>query len=743
MPFALPTSRRKGLVLRAALAATVLAGVGLALPSSAADAYTAEGFLEVPTPLSPGDTAFDLATCPELPPTQGVDVYVFDLPAAAAVEGAATTVTGTDAAGPVDLYAYVYKADCTYDRTVQAASPEVGLVFPLEAGDRFVSVGTPTGLGTALALSVAEGAAPQPTLPPTPTAEPSTGTGTGGSGAVVRRDYSGGVDDPLYPETGTGPASLEFSGQWGMRLVQAEQAWQEQRATGAGITVAVLDSGLDVTHPDFACEGKVVRLDAARYPRFADVTDTDGHGTHVAGTVGACTDNGEGVVGVAPDSRILPVQALSPTEATAERLAAAIDAATESGAHVINMSLGFSAAGLPATGSAFALAGQFAEVDAAVERAVAAGVVVVAAAGNESVPLCGYPAIAADVVCVGSTDRRDLNAWYGNFPVTPDGTALVAPGGSGTATQLFCDGASEGVLSTYSRDAEFPCDTFPGYIAIDGTSMATPHVAGVAALVYDRLGGVRSAAAAQTVIDAMASTAKDLYTPGYDPTSGEGRVDALAAVLSVPPAQVDPSPTGTPTPTADPQAGTQTELVARATGQTTDALSVAAQVADEAGRPLADVPVDLVLTGEGGSRSVTATTDGSGTASTELPLDLAPGDYALSATVASTGGRTGSSDSQPFSVLQDDSALLVSSSGNGSGTRVTAVLTDADGSAGALADRTVVLLADGAEAGTAVTDASGTAVFAPQGRNRNARSFEVRYAGDALFLPSSASTPGR
>src|SRR3546814_13957909 len=88
-----------------------------------------------------------------------------------------------------------------------------------------------------------------------------------------------------------------------------------------------------------------------------------------------------------------------------------------------------------------------------------------------SADLCGYPALAADVVCVGSTDWRDLNAWYGNFPVTPSGVALMAPGGSG---QVFCDVQSENVLSTYSTQAENAC-AYPaeGYRGLAGTSMAS------------------------------------------------------------------------------------------------------------------------------------------------------------------------------------------------------------------------------------------------------------------------------
>ncbi len=747
---------RRGLALRTGLAASLVLGVVAALPGLAAEAaYTdTSGRLEVPAAgVASGDLVYDFATCPAPPPTQGVDVWAYELPADVALPGAPLAVTGTDAAGAVDLFAYVYKADCTYDRLVESATPEEGVAFPLADGDRYLTVATPTGAGTDLVLTVGAPTS-TPTLPPTPSAEPGPGGEPGTSGPVVRRDYSGGVDDPLYPEQGTGPASLEFSGQWGMRLVQAEQAWQEPRATGAGITVAVLDSGLDVTHPDFACEGKVVRLDPARYPRFADVKDVEGHGTHVAGTIGACTDNGTGVVGVAPDSRILPVQALSPTEATGERLAAAIDAAVESGAHVINMSLGFSAAGAPGTGSALALVGGFAaDIDPAIERAVAAGVVVVAAAGNESVPLCGYPAIAADVVCVGATDRRDLNTWYGNFPVTPVGAALVAPGGSGTLTQLDCTAASEGVLSTFSRDAEFPCDLTPGYNAIDGTSMATPHVAGVAALVYDRLGGVRSPEAAQQVIAAMTSSAKDLYTPGYDPMSGEGRIDALAAVRAVTPVT---DPTGTPSPTttptqepsptptqteAPPLSPTTAELLAASQAQTTDELPVAVRLEDEQG-PVEGADVVFRLRGDGGVRDLSAVTDERGVATAVQSLDVLVGSYVLSVEYAGDDRRLGSYAEQSVEVVRDDSATSVTSSGRGAGRTVTARVLDADDATRPLAYREVVFLADGKQVGSASTDGSGVAVFSPTGSARGAKQYEARFDGDDRYEASSGrATP--
>ena len=477
--------------------ATVLSPV-LVNPASA---YTATGTIlkTAPGGLGVTDTEFGVTTCPALPASQGVDGWVFALPAAAAA-GDVVSVTGTSTA-PFILATYVYKSDCTYDRAVTS-----GLnALALHAGDRFLSVYAPIGANVTVTLNT------------TPSS-------------------TSGPNDPLFAQNGED--DLFLNGQWNMRKTRVPQAWNE--ATGAGIKVAVLDTGLDLGHPDFACAGKVSVVNGADPDddNSTSPVDTDGHGTHTAGIVGACTNNNTGVVGAAPGSTILPIQVLSDT-ATVETIAAGIRTAADSGAHVINMSLsagaGFAGVGIPGSSGALGWTGFFAEVDAAIGYAVSKGVVVVASAGNDSFPLCSHPAIAYDVICVGATDPNDLNTFYSNFPVKDDdedlvGPAIMAPGGTG---QFFCDASSFEILSTYARSAdaaEGDCDGIPGYASIQGTSMAAPLVAGVAALVYEDLGGVRSAANAAKVTEALLGSAVDLYTPGYYPMSGEGRVYALGAV---------------------------------------------------------------------------------------------------------------------------------------------------------------------------------------------------------------------
>jgi hypothetical protein len=477
------------------VAATVL------IPATPAAAYTATGTIlkAAPGGLSATDTEFGVGSCPAAPASQGVDGWVFTLPAPAAA-GDKVSVTGTSAA-PFVLASYVYKNDCTYSRAeTSGLNP-----LTLQAGDRYLSVYAPVGANVTVTL----------------TAPATTGSGP---------------NDPLFAQNGED--DLLLNGQWNMRKTRVPQAWNE--ATGAGIKVAVLDTGLDLGHPDFACAGKVQVVSGADPDPDSSTSpeDDDGHGTHTAGIVGACTNNNTGVVGAAPGSTILPIQVLSDT-ATVETIAAGITTAADSGAHVINMSLsvgaGVAGVSVPGSSGVLGFTGFFPEIDDAISYAISKGVVVVASAGNESFPLCSSPSISYNVICVGATDPNDVNTFYSNFPVKDDdedlvGPALMAPGGTG---QFFCDASSFEIISTYDRSAdaaEGDCDGLPGYASIQGTSMAAPLVAGIAALVYEDLGGVRSTTNAAKVTEALLGSAVDLYTPGYDPMSGEGRVDALGAV---------------------------------------------------------------------------------------------------------------------------------------------------------------------------------------------------------------------
>ncbi len=471
--------------------------------SAPASAYTASGTITHPEPAGNGSTDLEFALrCPTPPATQGVNGYVFTLPASVATAGTIVGITGSDANNLYDLAAYVYDSGCNYNR-VETVGRD--LYITLLAGDKYISVFATNGVNVSVTLTA-------PATPPT----------------------AGFPDDPLYRQSGED--DLILAGQWNMRKVNAAAAWSV--ATGSGITVADLDSGLDLSHPDFGCASKInVVAGSDLIDNDSTPEDENGHGTHTAGIIGACTDNGVGVVGVAPDATIMPIRVLDASgSGTAAELIDGIYKATDSGAYVINMSIGFSIGGAPATGGALGLFGFWPEIDEAIAYAVANGVVVVASAGNDTSPICGYPAIAYNVICVGATDPLDQRSFYSALPVKDDdsdltGPGMTAPGGRGVL--VFCDFSASEIISTYDRGAdaaEGDCDGLSGYASIQGTSMAAPMVSGAAALVYQKLGGVRSAANGDKVVEALTASAADLGTPGYDPVYGSGRLDAFAAV---------------------------------------------------------------------------------------------------------------------------------------------------------------------------------------------------------------------
>lgn len=316
--------------------------------------------------------------------------------------------------------------------------------------------------------------------------------------------------------------------QWGLAKIQAEQAWAV--ADGTGAIIAVVDTGVDFNHPDLASkliyypEADFVAPNGACTGKKGQRTctqdgaqDENGHGTHVAGIAAAITNNGVGVAGVAPEAKILPVRVLDAEgSGTTDQVAAGIRFAADKGADVINLSLGF----LSGAGEVVKLIGVLDPVYDAIDYAQNKGATVVIAAGNDSVPLCSEPSAAPGVICVGSTDVNDLRSWFSNGDATLMKNYLVAPGGDA----LTCAGD---IFSTYLTTlATSSCSSQRGYEALAGTSMATPHVAGVAALLASK--GLDRA----QITGCILSSADDLGTPGRDPVFGYGRLNANKAVTS-------------------------------------------------------------------------------------------------------------------------------------------------------------------------------------------------------------------
>ena len=243
------------------------------------------------------------------------------------------------------------------------------------------------------------------------------------------------------------PNDPAYSQQWNLRSINIEQAWEDSK--GEGITVAVIDTGVS----------KVPDLEQTEFVEgynFVDNTvnadDDVGHGTHVAGTIAQSTNNNYGVAGVAYQAKIMPLKVLGVNGGSIADIAEAIKFAADNGADVINMSLGGG--------------GDSLLMQSAIKYAHDKGVVIVAAAGNENRNSAVYPARYPQVISVAAIDSAGLKAPYSNFGA---GVDISAPGGSETGKIL------QETINPENKQAEF--------IGYQGTSMASPHVAGVAALI--------------------------------------------------------------------------------------------------------------------------------------------------------------------------------------------------------------------------------------------------------------------
>jgi serine protease len=252
----------------------------------------------------------------------------------------------------------------------------------------------------------------------------------------------------------------------------------------------------------------------------AHPNDNNGHGTHVAGTVAQATNNTYGVAGIASETTLMPLKVLDYSGGGTDlTVAEGIHYAEDNGADIISLSLG---------GSSFS-----ATLLEAVRNASESGVVVVAASGNDGAGSVGYPAAYDDyVIAVGATRYDETLAYYSNYGASLD---LVAPGGDVTVDQNS-DGYGDGVLQMTFKpydDSVFPPlladPTDWGFYFFQGTSMATPHVSGVVALLL----ALDSSLTPTQIRHALESTAEDKGDFGRDNVYGWGLMDAKAALLSI------------------------------------------------------------------------------------------------------------------------------------------------------------------------------------------------------------------
>jgi subtilisin family serine protease len=291
------------------------------------------------------------------------------------------------------------------------------------------------------------------------------------------------VERDRYAHTASVPNDPDFSSQWHLARIQAPRAWDV--STGASsVIVAVVDSGVDPSHPDLA--PKLVPgwnfLNST-----SNTADVLGHGTAVAGTVAAASNNGIGVAGVAWGSLIMPLEVVDAGDsASYSDIAAAIQYAADHGARIVNLSLGGAA---PSE-----------LLQSAVDYAWNRGAVVFAAAMNNGTSVPAYPAACNHAVAVGATDAGDGLASFSSFG---NWIALTAPG--------------TGILTTSLGG---------GYGYWTGTSFSAPIAAGVAALALS----ANPALGNSDLVNLLEGNADDLGAPGHDDLFGWGLVNAYKAV---------------------------------------------------------------------------------------------------------------------------------------------------------------------------------------------------------------------
>lgn len=385
---------------------------------------------------------------------------------------------------------------------------------------------------------------------------------------IVERDGYARLADSAV----TIPNDPSYNGQWYLPRIAAPAAWSVTRGSAA-IVIAVIDSGVDRGHPDLSPQlvpgwNFVANSD--------DTNDIVGHGTAVAGTIAAASNNGIGIAGVSWSSRIMPLVVVDSSEfASYSNIATAIQYAVDHGARVINISIGG--------------ASSSAVLQSAIDYAWSRNVVVFASAMNDSSTVPNYPAACTHAVAVSATDSNDSLTSFSNYG---SWIAISAPGNN--------------ILTTSMGG---------GYGYWSGTSFSSPIATGVASLAL----AVDPTLTAPALVTLIEKNADDLGTPGFDASFGWGRVNAYKVVTAGQPA---PSVNITAAPLATSLAAGQTQqFTATVTGASGSSVtwSLNPQIGSISADGLYAAPRQITA-----SQTVTVIATAAGTATAHATVTLTP-----------------------------------------------------------------------------------------------------------------------
>jgi subtilisin family serine protease len=297
------------------------------------------------------------------------------------------------------------------------------------------------------------------------------------------------------------PNDPYLSEQWGWFEIKADGAYASD-THGKGVIVAVLDTGVDTNHPDL----KENIIEGWNFVDDNDnVTDLDGHGTHVTGIIAAVANNGVGIAGIAPEVKIMPLKIIEASGGLWGDIDSAILYAKKNGANIISMSLGGSLS------PKFAL-----PTSTIITLAHYSNITLIAAAGNENTGSQRYPAAYEHVIAVSAInndlERAEFSNYGGHVKFSAPGVNIIS------------------TMPTYPCYITTELGVSQNYASLNGTSMACPFVTGVAALLLSKYPGLTP----DMIEDTLATQAIDLGEEGWDPEFGYGVPDASKAVTETP-----------------------------------------------------------------------------------------------------------------------------------------------------------------------------------------------------------------